>query len=112
MASRYGTLSAVSAASRTMAWRCRRSRAGGGEHVDVVRAVADRNGLGEGHTALFGDLPEGIGLAGAVDDRSGEATGHLAGAHLELVGGHVVDAEVGHELGDHLDEAPLTTAVT
>jgi hypothetical protein len=78
---------------------------GRGDHVQVIGAVADRNGLAERDAGVTGEPAQRLGLARAVDDRAGHPSGQLARGHLEHVGRHVVDAEPGGERVDDLGEA-------
>ena len=74
---------------------------GGGEHVEVVGAVADGHGVLDRDPGLVGEAAQRLGLAGPVDDLADDPAGEPAVDDLELVGGDVVDAEL---FGDRLDD--------
>ena len=88
----------------------RHAEPGGGDHVQVVRAVAHRDRLGQRDPGLGGEPAQRVRLPGPVDHRAGQPPGQLPGGDLELVGGHVVDAELGRQRPDHLDEAAADDA--
>ena len=78
IASRYGTLTEASAASLTTCLALKAiPRPGRGDHVQVVRAVADRDGLAERHPGLAGETAQRLRLARPVDDRAGQPAGQL-----------------------------------
>src|SRR5690606_7072830 len=86
--------------------RERDPEAGGGDHVEIVGAVADRDAVGEGHAGLVGEGPQERGLRRAVDDGAAHPPGELAVDHLETIGLHTRDRQLGHEGVDDLVEAP------
>src|SRR5215207_9727212 len=75
------------------------------EHVEVVGAVADRDGVADRYARLFGEVPERVGLAGTVDDITEDATGEVAVDDLQVVRGEVVDAQLAGDLLDDLGES-------
>ena len=81
-----------------------------GDHVQVVRAVAHRDRLGQRDPGLGGEPAQRVRLPRTVDDGAAQPPGQLARGDLELVGGHVVDAELGRQRLDHLDEAAADDA--
>ena len=103
MASRYGTLSAVSAARRTTCLRVERdAETRRRQHVDVVGPVAHRDGAGERDAGRRREADEGGGLAGPVQDLARQLTRDDAPVELEDVGRQMVDAQVPHQRLDHL----------
>ena len=78
---------------------------GAGEHVEVVGAVADGHGLGEGHAGGDGERSRASALPAPVDDRADEPAGEAAVDDLERVGRGVVEAEVGGQGVGDLGEA-------
>ena len=86
------------------------AQAGAGQHVEVVRAVADRDRLSHRDACLRGEALERRGLAGPVDDRADQLAGEPAVDDLEGVRGGVVDTEIGHELVSDWVKPPLTMA--
>ena len=87
MASRYGTVSAVSGSLLHDRLRVERdSEPGCREHVEIVGPVADRHRLLQWHVAARGDLAEKGRLALAVDHRTDDLAGEPPVDDLELVG--------------------------
>ena len=73
----------------------------GVQHVEVVGAVADRDGLLERDAVLRGEPRQRAGLAGAVDDLPDQAAGEPAVDDLEGVGRREVQPErLGQRVGD------------
>ena len=83
---------------------------GGGDHVEVVGAVADRHRLGQRNPGVGGEPAQRLRLPGPVDHRAAQPPGQLPGRDLQLVGRHVADAELGGQRPDHLDEAAADDA--
>jgi hypothetical protein len=67
---------------------------GGGQHVQVVRAVADGHGLLERDALGGGDAAQHGRLARAVDHLTDDPPGETSVDDLEVVGDGVVDAEL------------------
>ncbi len=70
------------------------AEAGGGQHVDVVGAVAHRNRPGHRDAGGGGEANQGLRLAGPVHDGTAQLARQDATVEHELVGRQVVDAEV------------------
>ena len=83
----------------------RHPKAGGGEHVDVVGAVADGDGLLHRHPGLLRKVPQRLGLSRPVDDRPDDPAGQLAVDDLEFVGRDEVHLQLVGERFDDLAEA-------
>ena len=69
------------------------AQARGGEHGQVVGAVAHGDRLAGVDAFFRGDLLEQLGFTRAVDDVAHHAAGELAVGHLQHVGVHVVQAQ-------------------
>src|SRR5690606_38725163 len=78
---------------------------GGRDHVEVVGAVADGDGLADRDARLGGEPLQGPGLARTVDDLADEPSGEDAVDHLQGVGGGVVDAQFLDQVIGDLREA-------
>ena len=105
MASRYGTLRAVSAASPHRRLGVERdTQAGGGQHVEVVGAVAHRHRPGQRHARELGEPDECGRLSGAPDHRPVQPPRQPTVCDLQHVRRHVVDAQLGGQPLDDLDE--------
>ena len=77
---------------------------GGGQHVDVVGAVADGHGLLHRHPGLLSEVTQRLGLARTVDDRADHPAGELAVDDLQLVGRDEVHHQLVRQRLDHLPE--------
>src|SRR5882724_11829420 len=70
------------------------AEAGGGEHGEIISAVADGDRLLERDVFLRGDFLEELRLALGVDDLALDLAGQDAALDLQVVGADVVDAEL------------------
>lgn len=83
----------------------RHAQAGDRQHRQVVGAIADGNGLLHLQAFFARQLTQQVSLALGVDDRLDRHAGHLAIHHFQLVGEHVVDAQLGLQLLGKVGEA-------
>ena len=83
----------------------RHPQPGGGEHVDVVGAVADGHRLFHRDTGLLCKIPQRLGFSGPVDDGADHAAGQLPVDDLEFVGGDEVHLQLVRQRVDDLAEA-------
>ncbi len=79
---------------------------GGGQHREIVGAIADRDRLGRGYAARRSERHERVPLARAGDDRRRHLAGQPAAGCLQPVGDDVVEAErARHPLGKNREPA-------
>ncbi len=106
MASRYGTVSAASAASRTTGLALKAMPRPAAASMSMSLAPSPTAMVRASGTPAAAAK---VASAAAFPARSTMAPGQLAGddapVHDELVGGQVVDAQLGDERADHLREA-------
>ena len=80
------------------------AQAGRRDHVEVIRAVADRHGLAQRSARLRREVAQREFLPGPVDDRAGHPPGQPAARDFQRVRSRVVNPEVSGEPVGELGE--------
>ena len=69
----------------------RDAQPGGRQHVDVVGAIADGDGLLHRYAEFLGEVPKRRSLSGTINDLPDDAAGEHPVNDLQLVGRDVVE---------------------